>query len=177
MAERLVPFHDEQSQGAWSLIGAGGESVVFGDPTHQRVLKLLSPAGRARFGWVLDQDRDQQWGLRKGALAAALRRYHLAEQLFPSGLEIEAIGAGCSFLLLSQPFFVGSHPEPSQLAAEMQTRGWEPHRPSSQLSTLLNLSWKKGHQLATDVRPENVILAESDGKLYPFDFIVGQEPS
>jgi len=32
--------------------------------------------------------------------------------------------------------------------------------------------WKKGRYLATDVRPENALVAESTGTIHPIDFIV-----
>ena len=172
IATRLADFHNEESQGPLTLIGAGGESVVFFDPQSQRVLKLLSPAGRARFGWLIGRDSANKFLLRPGNLSETLVRYWLAEKAFPTGLEIEAIGVDGSFLVLSQPFFVGSNPTQSELSAWMTARGWEATKPSTDLETLANLSWKKENLLATDVRPENVIVSEADGELYPFDLIL-----
>ncbi len=34
------------------------------------------------------------------------------------------------------------------------------------------VTWRREDVLATDVRPENAILAESDGQIYSFDFIL-----
>lgn len=39
---------------------------------------------------------------------------------------------------------------------------------------LASLTWQRGEIIATDVRPENAILAEADGEIYPFDFILSR---
>ena len=39
---------------------------------------------------------------------------------------------------------------------------------------LATQTWRRGDVIATDVRPENAILAEADGQIYPFDFILQQ---
>ena len=40
---------------------------------------------------------------------------------------------------------------------------------------LATLSWRRGDVTATDVRPENAILAESDGRIYRLGFILVRE--
>ena len=37
-----------------------------------------------------------------------------------------------------------------------------------------DLSWRKDEWIATDVRPENALLAEADGSIRAIDFIVGR---
>ncbi len=54
----------------------------------------------------------------------------------------------------------------------MQREGWQPESPPTRLDMLATLTWRRGHVVATDVRPENAILAEVDGEIYPFDFIL-----
>lgn len=175
LALRLADYHEESSHGHLTLIGGGGEAVVFFDPENQRVLKLLSPAGRAHFGWLIDRDNNGQLSLRASTLPEALCRYWLAEQAFPTGLDIEAIGTDGSFLVLSQPFLLGTNPTENELAQWMGAHGWEKTAPPTNLETLANLTWQKQGYLATDVRPENVIRAEADGELYPFDFILAEK--
>ncbi len=38
------------------MIGGGGEAVVFFDEQNQSVIKLLSHAGKAKFGWEIGSD-------------------------------------------------------------------------------------------------------------------------
>jgi hypothetical protein len=71
-----------------------------------------------------------------------------------------------------QPFILGRHPTESQLADHMHSLGWAPHREACLGETLERLTWKKGHFLATDVRPENALVSESTGTIHPIDFIV-----
>lgn len=174
IAKRLADFHDESSDGPLTLIGAGGEAVVFFDTESQQVLKLLSPAGRAEFGWAIDRDASGKLILRPGGLVESLQRYALAEATFPTGLELEALGSSetGSFLILKQPFFLGTNPEPAALNHWMQGQGWQKIRPETELETLQELTWSKDDLLATDVRPENVIQSEADQQLYPFDLIL-----
>lgn len=54
----------------------------------------------------------------------------------------------------------------------MRSQGWIPHQEPCVGETLQNLTWKKGRYLATDVRPENALVAESTGTIHPIDFIV-----
>lgn len=177
LAERLAEVHDSSSSGSLALIGGGGEAVVFFEPEGQRVLKLLGGAGRAGFGWHAAVDGDGRWFLRPGTLAESLRRHALMERYFPSGLEIEAIGAEAEFLVLSQPFFVGGHPDEETLSARMYAQGWEPIDLPSELELLRTITWRKGRTLATDVRAENAILTESDREVRPFDFILSEMPA
>jgi hypothetical protein len=39
---------------------------------------------------------------------------------------------------------------------------------------IANLSWRKGPWIATDVRPENALVAEADGIIRAIDFIIGK---
>ncbi|WAC20494.1 hypothetical protein OVA24_03765 [Luteolibacter sp. SL250] len=172
LAMRLADFHELESDGPLSLIGGGGEAVVFGDPENQRVIKLLSSAGKAGFGWKIDRDADRRWMLRPGRLAESLFRFWLAERHFPTGLELEFIGGNGDFLVLSQPFFLGENPDNGALSEWMAAEGWERFSPPSQLVMLQTQTWRKDSAIATDVRPENAILASSDGRTYPFDFIL-----
>ncbi|MDA7537076.1 hypothetical protein N9124_01555 [bacterium] len=55
----------------------------------------------------------------------------------------------------------------------MVTRGWQKLTSKSPTQTIRDLSWQKDQFIASDVRPENAILAESDQQIYPIDFIVG----
>ncbi len=105
-------------------------------------------------------------------LAESLRRFALAEAHFPTGLDLRALGTDGSFLLLQQPFLVGENPSSAQLTDWMLQRGWQPFLPPTRLDMLATLTWRRGNIIATDVRPENAILAESDGQIYPFDLIV-----
>jgi hypothetical protein len=174
LAVRLADFHQGNSQGELTLIGGGGEAVVFFDPANQQVIKLLGGAGKAGFGWAIDIDPEGLWILRPGGLAESLRRFALAEAHFPTGLDLHALGTDGGFLLLQQPFLVGGNPTSAQLADFMHLRGWEPFVPPTRLDVLATLTWRRGDIIATDVRPENAILAESDGLIYPFDFILGR---
>ena len=171
LALRLADFHDSNSTGPLTLIGGGGEAVVFGDPENQSVVKLLGGAGKAGFGWSICQDEERRLALRPGSLSGALIRFWLAEQHFPTGLDIQWIGESRDFLVLTQPFLLGENPELEFLGELMSESGWEPFAPLSELVMMRTQSWKKGSIIATDVRPENAILAESDGVIYPFDFI------
>jgi hypothetical protein len=172
---RLAGFHQPDSRGGLTLIGGGGEAVVFFDPEQQQVIKLLGGAGKAGFGWTLGRDSAGLWVLRSGGLARSLRRFALAEEHFPTGLDFHALGTGGGFLLLRQPFLVGENPTVRQLDAWMHRDGWHPESPPTRLGMLATLTWRRGNVVATDVRPENAILAEADGKIYPFDFIVSDE--
>ncbi|NQX00080.1 hypothetical protein HQ447_05420 [bacterium] len=174
LAIRLADFHLSDSQGALTLIGGGGEAVVFGDPANQQVIKLLGGAGKAGFGWTVGIDPEGLWILRPGGLAESLIRFALAEESFPTGLDLHALGTDGGFLLLHQPFLVGGNPTSAQLSDSMHEQGWRPFIPPTRLDMLATLTWSRGDIIATDVRPENAILAESDGRIYPFDFIVSR---
>lgn len=175
LALRLADFHDSRSTGELTLIGGGGEAVVFGDPENQQVVKLLGGAGRAGFGWRPWRDSAGRWALRAGTLAESLMRFHLAERHFPTGLELDCVGKDGAFLVLKQPFLVGENPVEDELFAWLLQRGWRRESPPSELEMLITQTWKKGAIFATDVRPENAILAEADGEIYPFDFILTWE--
>jgi hypothetical protein len=172
LALRLADFHQSNSRGDLSLIGGGGEAVVFGDPANQQVIKLLGGAGKAGFGWTIDVDAEGLWILRPGGLAESLRRFALAEEHFPTGLDLHALAADGSFLLLQQPFILGENPTSPQLADWMHQRGWQLFVPPTRHDMLANQTWRRGDVIATDVRPENAILAEADGQIYPFDLIL-----
>lgn len=172
LAIRLADFHQGGSRGDLTLIGGGGEAVVFGDPANQQVIKLLGGAGKAGFGWTIDMDPDGLWILRPGGLAESLRRFALAEEQFPTGLDFHALGIDGSFLLLQQPFIVGENPTSPQLADWMHQRAWQPFVPPTHHDMLATQTWRRGDVIATDVRPENALLAEADGQIYPFDFIL-----
>ena len=174
LAARLADSHQPGSRGSLTLIGGGGEAVVFFDLEHQQVIKLLGGAGKAGFGWTLDRDAAGLWAIRPGGLAAALRRFALAEEHFPTGLDLHTLGTGGGFLLLRQPFLVGENPTVRQLDAWMHREGWQPEIPPTRLDMLATLTWRRGNVVATDVRPENAILAEADGEIYPFDFILSE---
>ncbi len=171
---RLEPFLDESSSGSWQLMGGGGEAIVFGDAALQRVVKLLAPPGKARFGWIPERRPDGTWGLRPGGLAEALERFALFEECFASGLDIDAIGSEGDFLLLSQPFILGEHPDEPTLHAFMSRHGWEKCALSSELPMLRHQSWHRSGVMATDVRPENALVAQSDGSLVAIDFVIGR---
>jgi hypothetical protein len=171
LAQRLVDFHDSNSTGCLTLIGGGGEAVVFFDHENQSVIKLLGVAGKAGFGWSICQDDEQRLALHPGSLSESMIRFWLAEQHFPTGLDIQWIGENRDFLVLTQPFLLGENPEKGPLAELMSASGWEPFAPPSELIVIQTQTWKKSNIIATDVRPENAILAESDGVIYPFDFI------
>ncbi len=177
IAERLADFHDIDSTGRLILIGAGGEAVVFYDTENQRVLKLLGLAGKAGFGWHVKQPAvGGAFSIRSGGLAESLERFWLAEREFPTGLDLEAVGTDADFIVLSQPFILGDHPAADALEGRMRDHGWHKVELRSELNMLTTQSWQKGDCLATDVRPENAILAEADGQIYPFDFIMARKP-
>lgn len=170
LAMRLEPFLDESTEGSLQMIGGGGEAVVFYDEPQQQVIKLLAPPGKAAFGWILEE-KDGLWGLRAGRLDEVAQRFAWFEQWFPSGLELEQVGIEENFLLLKQPFILGSHPTPAALHAWMRGQGWTPWAPLNRLTMIQDLTWRKEDCIATDVRPENALIAESDGALYAIDFI------
>ena len=172
LAVRLADFHQADSQGDLTLIGGGGEAVVFFDPANQQVIKLLGGAGKAGFGWTIDIDPEGLWILRPGGLAESLRRFALSEEHFPTGLDLHALGTDSSFLLLHQPFLVGENPTPARLADWMRQRAWQPFVPPTRHDMPATLTWRRGDVIAPDIRPENGILAESDGQIYPFEFIL-----
>jgi hypothetical protein len=172
LALRLADFHQGNSHGDLTLIGGGGEAVVFFDPANQQVVKLLGGAGKAGFGWTIDIDPDGLWILRPGSLTESLRRFALAEEHFPTGLDLHALGTDGSFLLLKQPFIVGENPTSHQLADWLHQRGWLPIVPPTRHDMLASQTWRLGDVIATDVRPENAIIAEADEQIYPFDFIL-----
>jgi hypothetical protein len=174
LAMRLADFHQTDSQGHLTLIGGGGEAVVFFDTAHQQVIKLLGGAGKAGFGWTIDTDPEGLWVLCPGRLAESLCRFALAEEHFPTGLDLHGLGSDASFLLLGQPFLVGENPSPAQLTDWMHRHDWRPYLPPTRHDMLSTLTWQRGEIIATDVRPENAILAEADGEIYPFDFILGR---
>ena len=39
---------------------------------------------------------------------------------------------------------------------------------------IANQTWQKDRWMATDVRPENALIAESDGQIRAIDFILGK---
>lgn len=69
---------------------------------------------------------------------------------------------------------VGENPTSPQLADWMHQRGWQLFVPPTRHDMLATQTWRRGDVIATDVRPENAILAEADGQIYPFDFILQQ---
>jgi len=174
LAFRIDPFLDEQSGGSLRLLGGGGEAIVFGEPGLQFAIKLLAPPGKGAFGWVLDRDARQRWIIRGGGLAEAVERFAWFEALFDSGLELDQIGGAGDFLVLKQPFIAGFHPDEPSLHQWMHSQGWEPWSPPTDLAMIANLSWRKGPWIATDVRPENALVAEVDGQIRAIDFIVGR---
>ena len=175
LATRLADFIDETSSGSLHLVGGGGEAIVLFEDEDQRVIKLSGRDTPAEFGWVIDESEAEPGLLilRAGGLAEALIRFALFEDIFRSGLEIERVGEGGAFLLMRQPFIAGEHPAVEALHKEMLERGWEPCEPNAIGATLAELSWRRDDILATDVRPENAILADADGRIYPIDFVVG----
>ena len=56
----------------------------------------------------------------------------------------------------------------------MHQRGWQLFVPPTRHDMLATQTWRRGDVIATDLRPENAILAEADGQIYPFDFILQQ---
>ena len=172
LAERIEPFHDNDSVGDLTLIDAGGEASVFFDPEHQRVIKLFAPPGEGKFGWVMDQDRGGKWGIRGGSLVEALFRFAWFEACFVSGLELDTMGTEADFLTLSQPFFVGRRPCEDELEEWMESTGWEPWSPPTEQATVSQHTWRRGNYVATDVLPRNAIITEADNRLRAIDFIV-----
>jgi hypothetical protein len=172
LAHRLVPFLESPYQGPLTLIGAGGEVAVFFDPAKQQVIKLCGPSARCGFGWLIRREPDGMLTLTPGDADPFLDRLALFESLFLSGISIDCIGASDAFLVFRQPFILGRHPTESELASHMRSLGWAPHREPCLGETLEQLTWKKGPYLATDVRPENALVAESTGTIHPIDFIV-----
>lgn len=176
LAHRLEPFLGENTQGGLTLIGAGGEAAVFGDPSAQQVIKLSGPPARCAFGWINCQDPEGSLTLAPGSLDEILDRLSLFEILFPSGISIDSIGENDAFLVFRQPFIGGRHPTEAELHSQMRGLGWAPLNAPCIGETLENLTWSKGRYLATDVRPENAIVSEATGALHPIDFIVAGEP-
>ncbi|GEP43652.1 hypothetical protein BGE01nite_29430 [Brevifollis gellanilyticus] len=174
LATRIEPFLNDQTEGTLRLLGGGGEAIVFGEPDLQFAIKLLAPPGKGAFGWVLDRDARQRWIIRGGGLSEALERFAWFEELFDSGLELDQIGSAGDFLVLKQPFIAGSHPDESTLHQWMHAQGWEHWSPTSDLAMIANLTWRKGPWIATDVRPENALVAEADGMIRAIDFIIGK---
>jgi len=172
LAHRLSPFLEIYESGALTLIGAGGEAAVFGDPANQQVIKLCGPPARCHFGWVIRRAPSGILTLAPGDLDEILDRLSLFEALFPSGISIDCIGENDAFLAFRQPFIVGRHPTVAELSDYMQSLGWIPHREPCSGETLELLTWKKDSFLATDVRPENALVAEATGMIHPIDFIV-----
>jgi hypothetical protein len=172
LAFRLEPFLGEEKQGSLTLIGAGGEATVFGDPNTQQVIKLSGPPARCQFGWIIRRNPEGVLTLSSGSLDEILDRLSLFEALFPSGITIDSIGENDSFLLFRQPFIGGRHPTETELHNHMRSLGWAPLNAPCIGDTLEKLTWQKGRFLATDVRSENAIVSEATGALHPIDFIV-----
>lgn len=174
LATRIDPFLDEKKRGVLKLFGGGGEAIVFFDEAGQLAVKLLAPPGRARFGWVLEGREDTGWAIRGGGLAEAVVRFAWFESLFGSGLELDQVGTAGDFLVLRQPFIEGCHPDEPSLSRWMTERGWSRWSPPTELDMIANLTWRRDEWIATDVRPENALLAEADGVIRAIDFIVGR---
>jgi hypothetical protein len=175
LMRRIVPFLDEGEIGPWQLIGGGGEAIILYDAATQRVIKLFAPPCHAAFGWMLDRHAESgEWELRAGQVAEALRRFALFEAHFDSGLEVEEIGQAGDYLLLSQPFIVGEHPDEPSLHAWMSQQGWQCWVPPTQHATIHHLTWRREQVIVTDVRPENA-LRSLDGEIRPIDFIIIKE--
>ena len=113
-------------------------------------------------------------GLRPGEMDEALLRFAWFEELFPTGLDIEAIGEAQDFLLLRQPFIVGEHPTEDQLHDWMREHGWRKISPPADLQVIRDLTWQRDHWLATDVRPENALISKYDDEMRAIDFIIQQ---
>ena len=128
MAHRLSPFLEIHESGALTLIGAGGEAVVFGDPVNQQVIKLCGPPAQCHFGWVIRRAASGILTLTPGDLDEILDRLSLFEALFPSGISIDCIGENDAFLAFRQPFIVGRHPTVAELSDSMHSLGWLPHQ-------------------------------------------------
>ena len=173
LATRIEPFLDESLAGDLRLFGGGGEAIVFYDEPQQLALKLLAPPGKAGVGWVLELNEKKRWGIRAGALAEALERFAWFEALFDSGLELDQIGTAGDFLVLRQPFIAGCHPDEPTLARWMTDWGWTRWSPATDLAMIANLTWREDNWIATDVRPENALIAEADDGIRAIDFIIG----
>ncbi len=104
-------------------------------------------------------------------------RFHWFEDCFHSGLELDQIGAQGRFLALRQPFILGRHPEERILHEWMADQGWTRLSPPADLVMLRDLTWRRGDCIATDVRPENALVSDTDGGLTAIDFILGQIPA
>jgi hypothetical protein len=128
LAHRLSPFLETTQNGLLTLIGAGGEVAVFGDPTNQQVIKLCGPPARCGFGWLIRRETGGMLTLTPGEPDAFLDRLALFESLFSSGISIDWIGESDAFLVFRQPFILGRHPTESELAAHMRSLSWAPHR-------------------------------------------------
>lgn len=172
LALRLADFLEPAHDGPLRLIGGGGEAAVFGDADGQQVIKLSGPPGPAGFGWILHRTSSGELTLKPGSLAEALDRFRLFESWFPTGLAVEMADRDGHFLLMRQPFIGGFHPTEGELDAWMRAEGWEPVPLPSPSRTLATLTWRRSGHYATDVRPENALCSEADGRLYPIDFIV-----
>lgn len=174
LATRIEPFLVESTEGPLRLIGGGGEAAVWYDESSQSVVKLFAPPCKARFGWIMECDAAQQWSIRPGSLAEAVRRFALFEEHFTSGLELDECSPGGEYLTLRQPFIAGRHPDLPTLHAWMTARGWQPVSLPSDLPMLQNLTWQNDVLLATDVRPENALLSDTDDSITAIDFICGR---
>jgi hypothetical protein len=174
LATCVDPFLDESTKGHLRLVGGGGEAIVFGDPEKQLAVKLLAPPGKARFGWVFGGNDDAGWAIRGGGLAEAVVRFAWFESLFGSGLELDQVGTAGDFLVLRQPFIEGGHPDEPPLSRWMTEQGWTRWSPPTELDMIANLTWRRYEWIATDVRPENTLLAEAGGVIRAIDFIVGR---
>jgi hypothetical protein len=172
LSVRLAPFLDEGAEGRLTLIGGGGEAVVFYEEGSQHVIKLFAPPCKARFGWIMTMNGDVPVGIRPGNLDEVLLRFSWFEELFPSGLEMEAVGMELDFLLLRQPFIVGEHPTVEALHRWMVEQGWRKISPPAEVQVVGELTWQRDEWLATDVRPENALVSDYDGQLRVIDFIV-----
>jgi len=177
LAQRLALFLETKCHGSLTLIGAGGEAAVFGEPESQQVVKLCGPPARCGFGWVIRRDSAGFLTLVPGGLDEILDRLSLFEALFQSGISIDSIGENYVFLLFRQPFIVGRHPTEAELHGHMRGLGWSPLNAPCIGDTLEKLTWQKGRFLATDVRSENAIISEATGTLHPIDFIVAGSAS
>jgi hypothetical protein len=175
LATRLARFVDASASGPLTLIGGGGEAAVFFDEDSQQVVKFFGSPGPAAFGWVVARTREGSWTLRGGTLAGALLRFAWFEELFPTALELDEIDQDGRFLVLRQPFILGRHPDALTLRLWMERQGWAQHVPPTDLPMLRNLTWCRGGFIATDVRPENALVAESDGELRAIDFVIARE--
>jgi hypothetical protein len=164
---------DESVAGTLKLFGGGGEAIVFYDEDQQLAIKLLAPPGKAGFGWMLGLNDKKRWAIRSGDLAEAVERFACFEALFSSGLELDQVGSEGDYLVLRQPFIAGCHPDEPSLAKWMMDQGWVRWSPPTDLAMIANLTWRRDDWIATDVRPENALLAKADGQIHAIDFIIG----